>query len=461
MATGDFDTYYSDNPWEVIDKNQRVWYDPDLISLFRQRALFTPTIQFVKNLGDVRATKMVMNQLLDAHPDYTALAVRQIWMPASHIDSRQLEITFTRYGGKVAYNNYDDLVTYWRQNNQEGIRRIMRGQLGFHMTDVLDLLARNAYLKGALDTGYVLYQGGGTSFNDLGTGDLFDIKVAMEIWLGMSLRGVASALGESGVANSIICYTTPSVIYDVQTAAGSEWIAVNQYQGQQALLRYEVGSYKNVRFVQSPKLVLWNAGAIIAQGTISAAVHAGDGAPDPSSTKVDGTYMVGQETAGIVNYIPVTSTWLTGTLADINVNDMITIHLTRTSAYGITNGVNPFEGTAQVRRVVAKVDGTPDQLVLDKPVMLDYATDLGGGVYGYVTKGRNIHGNIFVGGPQGIVSGVAAPPRLHTPPPVDDFEMVQRFSWDAYMGYQPYAPEVFEVVFCAGTTRIKGAGAVQ
>lgn len=461
MATGDFDTYYSDNPWEVIDKNQRTWYDPDLISLFRQRALFTPTIQFVKNLGDVRATKMVMNQLLDAHPDYTALAVRQIWMPASHIDSRQLEITFTRYGGKVAYNNYDDLVTYWRQNNQEGIRRIMRGQLGFHMTDVLDLLARNAYLKGALDTGYILYQGGGTSFNDIGVGDLFDIKIAMEIWLGMSLRGVASALGESGVANSIICYTTPSVIYDVQTAAGSEWISVNQYQGQQALLRYEVGSYKNVRFVQSPKLVLWNSGALIAQGAISAAVHAGDGAPDPSSTKVDGTYMVGQETAGIVNYIPVNSTWLTGTLADINVNDMVTIHLTRTSAYGITNGVNPFEGTAQVRRVVAKVDGTPDQLVLDKPVMLDFATDLGAGVFGYVTKGRNVHGNIFVGGPQGIVSGVAAPPRLHTPPPVDDFEMVQRFSWDAYMGYQPYAPEVFEVVFCAGTTRIKGAGAVQ
>jgi hypothetical protein len=44
---------------------------------------------------------------------------------------------------------------------------------------------------------------------------------------------------------------------------------------------------------------------------------------------------------------------------------------------------------------------------------------------------------------------------------VDDFEMVQRFSWDAYMGYQPYAPEVFEVVLSAGTTRVKGAAGVQ
>ena len=83
-------------------------------------------------------------------------------------------------------------------------------------------------------------------------------------------------------------------------------------------------------------------------------------------------------------------------------------------------------------------------------------TDLGGGVYAYVTKARNVHGSIFVGGPQGIVSGVALPPRFHAPPPVDDFEMVQRFSWDGYLGHQPYAPEVFEVVLSAGTTRIKG-----
>jgi hypothetical protein len=44
---------------------------------------------------------------------------------------------------------------------------------------------------------------------------------------------------------------------------------------------------------------------------------------------------------------------------------------------------------------------------------------------------------------------------------VDDFEMVQRFSWDAYMGHQSYAPEVFEVVLSAGSTRVKGAAGVQ
>ena len=459
MAPGDFDTYYSDNPWEVVDKNQRTWYDPDLIALFRQKALFTPTIQFVKNLGDVRATKMVLNQLLDPHPDNTALAVRQIWMPASHIDSRQIEVVFSRYGGKVAYTRYDDMVTYWRQNGQAGVRRIVRGALGQHMIDVLDLLARNAYVGGALDTGYVLYENG-SDFSGLTTADVFDITKALDIWRGMSLRNVANALGVAGAANNIICYTSPSVIYDIQKGTASdEWIAINQYEGRVQALKYEVGTYKNVRFVQSPKLVLWNSGTLIAQGLVDTEIKAGDGAKVPgTSSKVDGTYMVGQTTAGITNSISVGS-WDTGSIANIAENDIICIHKTRTSDYGVSNGVDFKEGTLHYRRVVS-TSATPDLIILDKPIMIDFDTDLGAGTYAYVTKARNVHASIFVGGPQGIVSGVAMPPRFHAPIPVDDFEMVQRFSWDAYLGHQPYAPEVFEVVFSAGTTRVKGAAAV-
>jgi N4-gp56 family major capsid protein len=459
MATGDFDTYYSDNPWEVIDKNQRVWYDPELATLYRRQAVFAPTLNFVKNNGSVRATSMVMNQQLDPHPDTSTLANRQIWMGASHIDSRQIEITFKRYGGKVAYHKYDDMITYWKQNGSSGLRKIMRGALGYHMVSVLDLIARDAYVQGALDSGFVLYQGGGTGFDDIAVTDLFELNIALDIWLGMTLRDVAVAQGPSGAQNNIICYTTPSVIYDIQKGTGSdEWISVNQYEGRAQALKYEVGTYKNVRFVQSPRLVLWNCGALIAQGSVDAAITAGDGAPDPKTTKVDGTYMTGQTTGGITNFISVGS-WGTGSLADINIGDMITLHVTRTAVNGVTNGVDFSEGTAQVRRVVGK-SATPDQIVLDKPVMVDMDTDLGGGVYAYVTKGRNIHASVFVGGPQGIVSGVAQPPRVYNPAPIDDWESIFRFSWDAYMGHQPYAPEVFEVVLSAGTTRVKGAAGV-
>jgi len=459
MAVGDFDTYYSDNPWEVMDKNQRVWYDPELALLYRRNAVFSPTLNFVKNNNSVKATTMVLNQQLDPHPDTSTLANRQIWMGASHIDSRQVEITFARHGGKVAFHKYDEIVTYWKQNNQAGLRKIMKGALGYHMVSVLDLVARDAYVGGALDTGYVMYEGTATDFSGIQTSDLFQLNKALDIWLGMTLREVAVAQGPSGAQNNILCYTTPSVIYDIQKGTGSdEWIEVNKYEGRVQALQYEVGTYKNVRFVQSPRLVLWNCGTLIAQGSVDAAITAGDGAPDPGATKVDGTYMTGQSSAGITNYISVGS-WGTGSLASVNIGDMITIHLTRTAANGVTNGVDYSEGTAHVRRVVGK-SATPDQIVLDKPIMIDMDTDLGGGVYAYVTKGRNIHASVFVGGNQGIVSGVAQPPRLYEIDPVDDFKAIYRFSWDAYLGHQPYAPEVFEVVLSAGTTRIKGAPVV-
>lgn len=457
MTTGDFDTYYSDQPWAAIDKNQREWYDPELISVFRNKALFAQLIPFVKNLGDVRATKMHMTQLFDPHPDYTPLNLRQLWMPAAHVDSRSIEIEFARYGGKVAYMKYDDMITYWKQNGTEGLRKIMRGALGQHMVETLDLLARNAFLEGSLGSGYTLYQGTATDFSGLAVTDKFDPAIAMDIWLGMANRGVANALGPNGAEGNIVCYTTPGVIFDIQNGAGGDaWVAAHEYANPEALLKYEVGSYKNVRFIQHPLLTLWNTGEVIAQGSVSVAIHAGDGSPNPATTKVDNTYRVGQTTGGIVHSISVGS-WGTGTIADISVNDMITIHTTRTSDYGVTDGVDPFEGTAHVRRVVAKTDASPDLLVLDRPIMVDMDTDLGGGVYAYVTKGRTIHSSIFVGSNEGIVAGVAQPPRVYAPPPVDDFESVYRFSWDAFQGYQTYAPEVFEVVFSAGSTRVKGA----
>ena len=225
------------------------------------------------------------------------------------------------------------------------------------------------------------------------------------------------------------------------------------------LLNYEAGTYKNVRYVQTPKCVLWNCGAIIARAPVTAAITAGDGAPAPGSTKVDGVYKVGQTTAGIVNFIQL-GNFTTGSTGDLSVGDIITIHKTLTSANGVTNGVDYQEGTAVNRRIVG-IDAGNKRLTLDMPVLLDFETDLGGGTYAYVTKGRNIHASIFVGGPQAIVAGVQQPPRFYELDPIDDFKAIYRFSFDQYLGYQPYRPEVFEVVFSAGTTRVKGASGVQ
>jgi hypothetical protein len=457
MAVGDFDTYYSDEPFSVMDKNQRTWLDPDLIDMWRLRSVFRPILSFTKSLLDVRATSMTVTQLLDPHPDITPLAARQIWMPSMHIDSRAIEITFQHNGNKIAYHKYDDMITYWRQNNKAGIRNIARGSLGVAEVDMNDLLARNALIQGAQTTGYSLFVNDRADFSEIVVGDKFDPYIGADIWLGMANRGLAQALGPSGAEGSIFCFTTPGVIYDIQK--DTDWKSVHEYLSDRVLLQYEVGSFKNVRYVQTPKCTLWNTGEIIARAPVNAAITAGDGSPEAGVTKVDGTYKTGQNTAGITNYIQL-DTPTSGSMGSFVVNDIITIHATLSADYGVADGVDFNEGKLTNRRIVG-VDVGNKRLLLDTPVLVDFTTDLGGGVYAYVTKARNVHASIFVGGPQAIVAGVAQQPLFYQLDPIDDFKAIYRFSFDQYMGYQPYRPEVFEVVFSAGSTRIKGSTVVQ
>ena len=457
MATGDFDQYYGNNPWETMDKNQRQWYDPDLVSMFRRQSRFVDAIPFAKSNAAVSAKTMTVSQLFEPHPDFTPLSMRQLWLPAAHIDSRQIDITFNRQGGKVAYHEYDNIITYWKQNGKKGLRRIMRGALGSHMIGVLDALARNAFISGALNGGFNMIQGGGTDFSAIGTTDLYDPEMGMDIWLGMTYRDVPFAQGVSGPEGSMICYTSPGVIYDIQK--DSDFRSVLDYADAVRRLNYEAGAYKNIRYVQTPACTLWNCGAVSVRANVTAAITAGDGSPDPSTTKVDGSYKVGQD--GMTHYIQLQSdAFAAGAVADIDVNDIITIHSGVTSAYGITDGVDFNEGKLHNRRVVA-VDEANFRVQLDRPVMVDFNVDIGNGVYAYVTLGRHIHASIFVAGPTGIVAGVGRAPKIHTPPPVDDFQSIHRVSWDSYLGYQNFNPEVYEVIFSAGTTRIKGAAVVQ
>jgi len=466
MAVGDFDTYYGDNPWTAVDKNTRDWYFPDVVMIWRRKGVYSRFVPWQFNLRNVRAKKAIITQLLPPHPNANTIGLRDMWANAEHMDSREIEVVFNRYGGKLAYHKYDDLVTYWRQNRRAGLRRIIQQGLGIHMVDSLDLIARNAYLSGALTSGYAQYSNDKTDFATLTSTDTFDINSVLDIWLGMVYRDVADAVGASGVNSpgTVFCITSPGVIYDIQKSiitgtTTDEWVAVQNYANPKMIVsRYEIGQYKGVRFIQDPDATLWNCGVISFQADVTAPLKAGDGAPDPSTTKVDGTYGVGQ--SGAIHYVQLSATPTVGVLGtDLKESDIVTIHVSKTNDFGVTGGVDFRDSRNHVRRVVS-VDTVNNRITLDKPLMLDFNADLGGGVYAYVTKGRHIHASLFIGAPNGVVGAVAQPPMVHTPPPVDDFESMYRFSWDAYLGLNLFRPDAFEVMFSAGTVRVKGAAVI-
>lgn len=447
-----FDTYYPSNPWSGISTNQRAWYVPFLRKVYYREAIYSRfvTSQFaLAGPGSPVTTSMTITSLIPPHGNVDPIGLRDLWMASSYMDSFARTVNFTRYGGKMGLHKYDDLITYWKKDRIGGLKRIINGGLGQMMTEVMDNLARNAFLSNT----YAMYGASGADFSDIDSwsADKISTELIDDIRLGMAERGVPFTVQpRTNFLNAKpICITTPGVIRDMineasGTGAQNEFIDVMRYADAGRIIRGEVGVYRGVRFVETPRGILYNCGPITVQPTIAASVSAGDGAP---STVVDGVKTVGQQ-SGVTNYITVSDA--TG----IAVNDIVTVHVDRTSANGVTNGVDYTDGKLHNRRVV-KIDG--NNISFDYPILEDFSTDLGGSVYGYVTKGRHIHTALFLGGMDGVVMGIGEAPQIHMPRPVDDFDSMYRITWDGYFKYQLFEPEVFEVAFLAGSNRIKGS----
>ncbi len=456
-----FDVGYPNHPWAVVDTNQREWYDPFLRDIYYRQSVYNRFVsqQFaLAGPGSPIATQMTITSLLPPHPNFDPIQLRQQWMPSSSVDTFARTLTFERYGAKMALHEYDDLITYWKKDGRAGLRYIINNGLGYMMTRIMDTLARNAFLTGALGGGYNLVGSGSGDFSDLTSSEVITTKLLDSIHLGMQYRDVPYATNISGVPGNLICITTPGVFYDLQqeaseTGNANAFLDIKRYQQGTQIINKEVGTYHHIRFVVTPDAMLWNCGPIEYQAPIKAAVTSGDGSPDPSLTTVDGVKKVGQITGSgtIKRYIQLG----TGDAAHFSVNDMVSIHTDRTSTFGVTNGADFRDGTLSVRRVVA-VDEVNDRISLHQPILVDMNTDLSNGVYGYVTKGQHVHTAIFIGGTDGVVQGIGRPPRIHTPGPVDDFESMYRIAFDAYMKYQMFEPEVFEVWYGAGSWKVKG-----
>lgn len=453
----DFNTQYPENPWEGVENKQRphTWYFPELYREYARRAIWNRFVSMQFNTNGETATEVAVTNLLMPHANHDPIGLRQIYADSSYMDSFKRKITFSRYGGKLQLNSYDDLVTYWRMDGVRGLRRIIREGLGALMTKTLDKLARDAFL---FDQPFRLFGGDGTgsSFNDIATTDLMNRSILEDIRLGMMERDTPWANDPNGgLGNVILCITTPGAIHDLrQSDATDSFIEINRYSRPDRIFTGEVGTMSQTRFLVSNDAILWNAGAIIAQTTITVPVNAGDGAPDPDTTPVDRHEYVGER--GATHSVTVAD------LTDLEIGDRVTIHILRTNTNGVTDGVDYRDGKLTTRRIVQKSGATGAGTVsFDRPIMENFTDDLGGGVYGYITKGRNIHTATFLGGNDAVVMGVARPPRIHTPGPVDDFGMIQRFSFDMFMGWQGFNKHASETLFIAGTNREIGAPYVR
>lgn len=410
---------------------QRDYYSLLLLENMRKKSILVPYTNIHSDYAAADSGTIVYSEVYDTEPNINALAETNVWLQGAYLDSRTVNIGLEIHGDLLKFSDYSKVVQYIKAGDMDGL---VSDKIGQNQTDYLDILARNAFLSHPapqrLLSGTLTPSGARTSIT---ASDVFnpDFAELARIWLEeKDVPGVQNP--DDGAGQVIVCATTPRVVHDIRTAAGSAWLDVQNYHSTGRKFTAEAGMWGGVRFVKTNRLWLRNHGSVTTQTTLNGATVPGQG----SAATVDSVYSVGQSTS--TRYVDVASS--TGFV----VNQWVTIHDVNLNG-GASNPPIESDGTLEHRRIVAVDSGGANRLTFDKPLLKNHASgDL-------VTFGVDVHSSIFMGGP-GVVFGIGEAPHVIVPPKHDDLMMVNRYGWRGFLKFQVFRPEFFEVIETTGST---------
>jgi N4-gp56 family major capsid protein len=413
----------------TLPEGSRTYYEQLLLQTLRMNSILVPFTVMKEDFA-ARDTGIInYSEVFDTAPNYNALSESDIWLSGAHLDSRSVQLALEIHGDTIKVSDYNELVNFWNNGDLTGL---VKGKLGQNMVDYLDILARNAFLS--VNSNYKMFAGGNVNRFALEATDVFDPDYAELVRVHLEERdipGIAS-IGADDV-QQIVCITTPRVCYDIRNQADGAWLEVNEYAGGARKFSGEVGMWGGVRFIKSNRLKLANHGTVAAQGDLEADTVPGQGA----AATVDTVYSVGQ--TGSTRTVELGS----GQGASFAVGDVVTIHSASVAVADGGGGYAPVEsdGTQETRRIVSI---STDNIAFDKPLLKAHSAG------DYVTKGVDVHASLFIGGPS-VVYGVGERPHPMVLPPIDDLNMIRRYSWRGFLKFQMFRPEWLEVVESGGS----------
>lgn len=479
MAVGDFDRYYSLNPIEAWDRNRWSAVDPAIAVAFRQQSLFTPLIDWVSldslaaGTGTTNPTEITTGrEALPGHVNHNPIATRAKYITPDYVDSRERKLRSRyRYGGKIQLESYDQLVNMWRNGGTQGfIDGILRTHLNNSIVGTTEKIARDSLLTmGTIKT----YAGGATNLAGLSaTSDfVLDPKELRDVKLKLSVRSKWAFQNFGDYANPIpgsnlyLVITTPGVFHAMFSNLNSEYVQRLTALGNQSIMNLDMIQYEGFLFMQSWDAALFNMGPITKQVGIIEPITAGDGAPDPDSTAIDDLWYVGQSSANIKHYLQCSDFGA----SDFAAGDFVTLHTARTSAYGVTDGVDVTDGYTETFEVQS-FDHSLNRIVLRTPVMTDYTqqyahTTLGGAgavgtAFAYLTKALHVQPAYIFGARGGLRFAMRKPVEIYNPPAIDDFQSTTRVSWDMHGEMNRWNTDLWEVHMSVGSWGNRGAVAL-
>lgn len=470
-------TDYYAQPWSAWDLNLRDFWVPTIIVEFMQRSFLAQMVPVRVDPSTIGTKKMVWTGVYTLEPNWNEIDDVSWWLEKMHPAGYQQEITMKSYGGGMGLHKYHPLVTFWKMGGgNNALRQITQQFVADAMVRQLEQQILNAYL-GKMHF-YVVGHDRTDGVAGLTNTDTYDLEYAARANLDFEYMHLVS----QGQIPTQAAYLTPGQARAIRTS-DADWISLQKYTefGIRRVMNYELGAYTGIgRFLRHPVGTLYNAGTLVANAPVTGTIVPGDGAPDPSTTTVDGVRRVGQITGSgsIKRYIQLsppesTGTWnwdvpndqAAGNMALFLEGDIITIHAVQNDGAALPLNVQygpdvTQDGTVCYRQIVS-VDATNHRLVLDRPMqkpfetMLEGTTDGVDAVYAYVSKGLHVHAAIHVSRPGAVVGAFADVPSLMFPGPFDDRQAQFRVTWDGVYKYNMFRPEYYHLVFSSGDVSLR------
>ena len=468
---GAVEAYMDVSPMTAWDRDQWDEYDREIDVQFHGRDIyFTPLMNYVRMVPGAN-TFITGRELLGTHVNYNTIANRQRYINAMYVDSREKKLTSDgRYGGKVQLHEFDELVSRFGKDSPTFMLQVLRHRLGQSVLYTHEMSAR----KALFDHAQFQFLADGNKwtastydFSTLEATSAYQmrLKFILESKLRMAERSYKWTQRWSTFAspvpnfpNDSLIMVTPNIMYDLwATDDGTFMEDLRQLQDYR-IINGGSARYHGATFMECPYLVLRNAGELSKQVGVTAAINWGDGAPDPGDggdgTAVDDVYYVGQSSENVTHYIQCS----TFSSSDFTAGDIVTIHVAKTSDYGITDGVDFLDGRS-LDIEIASVDAANNRLTFFEPITQDYissfrGTPNGGSeatLYAYVTKARDVHPVIVIGARGMSTFAARTKVRLHNPPDIADLPGVYRYTWDEYGSWNPWNPYIYEIHFCVAS----------
>lgn len=472
--------YLDVNPTMIWDRNS--WDEKD--SMVNRRfhntdVWFTPMMNYVQMPKGVGRNQgyFTGREIVQPMHNHNAIGWYQHYIDSFYVDTREKRLqSRNRYGNKAQYDEYDEIVTRYSGDTDAFIRAVMQEQLLDSVKYVHEKLARDALLRDCI----VRFMGDGSAFS-LGTADfsslnkteqyLFQIKFVEEMSQRMSFRvedslhrwgTYAQPVPGTSFRGSLLVLVTSGVFFDLWTRESREWMIDLRQLTDERIINNNGGAiqYRNITIIDGGWAnVLWNAGPYTdgIQAKVTSPIKWGDGAPDPDDldARVDGVWITGQGSEGVTHYVQCDSV---GT-DKIFAGDIVTIHTSRTDAWGVTDGVDFTDGKTHALEVHS-VDEANERLVFRKPITMAYdmALDEDPGAYAYITKGQHVHPVYAMGARGSHTWAGRTPVTWHTPTDTHrDYPSVVRVTWDERGEMNPWNLDLYEIVFCAASFGNRGA----